>query len=40
VPRGYIYTAIGFSILVEALNLWAMKRRRRRREAARLDETA
>jgi predicted tellurium resistance membrane protein TerC len=33
-PRGYIYAAIGFSILVEALNLVAAQRRRKRREQA------
>lgn len=33
VPRGYIYAAIGFSVLVEALNLAAASRRRRRKEA-------
>lgn len=31
VPRGYLYFAIAFSAGVEALNLWAGKRRRRRR---------
>lgn len=35
VPRGYIYAAMGFSILVEALNMIAAKRRRPlRRDAA------
>jgi predicted tellurium resistance membrane protein TerC len=34
VPRGYIYAAIGFSVLVEALNQIAARRRRRHREAA------
>jgi predicted tellurium resistance membrane protein TerC len=33
VPRGYIYAAIAFSILVESLNLLAAKRRRRKKEA-------
>ncbi len=28
IPRGYIYFAIAFSMSVEALNLWATKRRR------------
>jgi predicted tellurium resistance membrane protein TerC len=32
VPKGYIYAAIGFSIMVESLNLWAAARRRRQRE--------
>ena len=30
IPRGYLYFAIFFSGLVEALNLWAAKARRRR----------
>jgi predicted tellurium resistance membrane protein TerC len=38
IPKGYIYAAIGFSIGVEALNLWATGRRRRRREAERRKE--
>jgi len=29
IPRGYIYFAIAFSMSVEALNLWAAKRRRK-----------
>ena len=29
IPRGYVYFAMGFSIAVEALNLWARKRARR-----------
>jgi len=33
-PRGYIYAAIGFSILVESLNLLAAQRRRKKKEAA------
>jgi predicted tellurium resistance membrane protein TerC len=32
VPRGYAYAAMGFSGLVEALNLLATRRRKRRRE--------
>jgi predicted tellurium resistance membrane protein TerC len=31
VPRGYVYAAMGFSIIVEALNLLSAKRRRMRR---------
>ena len=27
IPRGYVYFAMGFSIAVEALNLWARRRR-------------
>jgi predicted tellurium resistance membrane protein TerC len=34
VPRGYIYVAIGFSMLIESLNLVAAQRRRKRREQA------
>ena len=30
-PRGYIYAAMGFSVLVEILNLFAMRRRRKRK---------
>lgn len=37
VPKGYLYFAIAFSVGVEALNLAATKRRRRR-EAARASE--
>jgi predicted tellurium resistance membrane protein TerC len=33
VPRGYVYAAMGFSILVESLNLLAAKRRRIKRNA-------
>lgn len=33
IPRGYLYFAIGFSVLVEALNLAAARRRKRRRAA-------
>jgi len=35
IPRGYLYFAIAFSLLVEGLNLWA---RRRRRKAAAQEE--
>lgn len=28
IPKGYIYFAMGFSVLVEALNLWAKKKKR------------
>ena len=31
IPRGYLYFAIFFSGLVEALNLWAARARKRRR---------
>ena len=34
VPKGYIYAAIGFSVMVEALNQVAARRRRRRNAAA------
>ena len=33
IPRGYIYGAMGFSALVECLNLWAKKRASRRLSA-------
>lgn len=36
IPKGYIYTAMGFSIFVEALNLVARRRRARRREPVHL----
>jgi len=26
IPKGYIYAAMGFSALVESLNLWARRR--------------
>ena len=35
VPKGYIYAAIRFSVMVEALNQIAARRRRRRRAAGR-----
>jgi predicted tellurium resistance membrane protein TerC len=31
IPRGYLYFAIAFSAFVEFLNLWAARRRRKRR---------
>src|SRR3954467_5666534 len=34
VPKGYIYAAIGFSVMVEALNQVAARRRRRHRAAS------
>ena len=34
IPKGYVYFALGFSVLVEALNNWAQRRRRRLRLAA------
>jgi predicted tellurium resistance membrane protein TerC len=33
VPRGYVYTAMGFSVLVESFNLLAERRRRTKRNA-------
>ena len=33
VPKGYIYGSMGFSALVEGLNLWAKRRARLRRES-------
>jgi len=35
IPKGYLYFAIAFSALVEALNLMALSRRKRKREEAR-----
>jgi predicted tellurium resistance membrane protein TerC len=35
VPKGYIYAAISFSVLVEALNQMASRRRRRAADIAR-----
>jgi predicted tellurium resistance membrane protein TerC len=32
IPKGYIYSAMAFSVLVESLNLWAAKRRRAKGE--------
>jgi predicted tellurium resistance membrane protein TerC len=34
IPKGYIYAAIGFSIVIEILNLWAAGRRRKGKPAA------
>jgi len=34
IPKGYIYAAIGFSIIIEILNLWAASRRRKNKPAA------
>lgn len=34
IPKGYLYFAMGFSVLVESLNLWVSARRRRARESA------
>ena len=33
VPRGYVYAAMGFSVLVESFNLLAERRRRTKRNA-------
>ncbi|HEY9164200.1 MAG TPA: TerC family protein [Magnetovibrio sp.] len=32
IPKGYLYFAMGFSVLVEGLNLWVSARRKRARE--------
>lgn len=40
IPRGYLYFAIGFSVLVEALNLAAGARRKRHRARQALAERA
>jgi predicted tellurium resistance membrane protein TerC len=34
IPKGYVYFALGFSVMVEGLNNWAQRRRRRARAAA------
>ena len=34
IPKGYVYFALGFSVMVEALNTWVQRRRRRARAAA------
>jgi predicted tellurium resistance membrane protein TerC len=40
IPKGYLYAAMGFSMLVEALNLWAAARRKAAARAPRPDEAA
>jgi len=35
IPKGYVYFALGFSVLVEGLNNWSQRRRRRARAAGR-----
>lgn len=39
VPKGYVYTAMGFSALVEALNMMARRKRERERAAMREEES-
>ncbi len=34
IPKGYVYFALAFSVLVEILNTWVQRRRRRARAAA------
>jgi predicted tellurium resistance membrane protein TerC len=34
IPRGFIYSAIGFSLVVEGLNHWVRRNRQKEREAA------
>ena len=34
IPKGYVYFALAFSVMVEALNTWVQRRRRRARAAA------
>ncbi len=34
IPKGYVYFALGFSVMTELLNNWAQRRRRRARAAA------
>lgn len=39
IPKGYVYTAIGFSAAVEALNIWSRRAREKRAgHAAHVDE--
>lgn len=38
VPKGYIYAAMGFSALVEALNMLARRKRQRQKAASAIDE--
>jgi predicted tellurium resistance membrane protein TerC len=40
VPKGYIYAAMGFSVLVELLNIFARKRRERLKAAAGIEGAA
>lgn len=40
IEKGYIYFAMGFALLVEALNLWAKRNARRRAERAKLAQEA
>ena len=35
IPKGYVYFALAFSVLVEALNNWVQRRRRRKRALSR-----
>ena len=39
IPRGFIYSAIGFSLVVEALNHWVRANRQKAREDAKIDGT-
>ena len=34
IPKGYVYVALGFSVMVEALNTWVRRRRRLARKQA------
>jgi len=40
IPKGYVYFALGFSVMVEGLNNWVQRRRRRARQAAKAAERA
>jgi predicted tellurium resistance membrane protein TerC len=40
IPKGYIYTAMAFSAMIEGLNMMARRARRLRREAAARARTA
>jgi predicted tellurium resistance membrane protein TerC len=39
IPKGYIYVAMAFSVMVEALNVTVERRKRRAREAAQAGDT-
>ena len=39
VPKGYVYTAMGFSVLVELLNVMARDNRQRKAAARRKEQT-
>jgi predicted tellurium resistance membrane protein TerC len=34
IPKGYVYTAMAFSVFVEAINMWIRRREQKAAEAA------